>query len=343
MKFVDIVALIDEKNTTFVLLLCHNNADPDALGSAYALQNLLKKLRPNLRVVIGTEQGINRLSKNVLNYIPIPFDPNPDVDEADLIILLDTNTFQQLGYLADKLVVSKSPIIVIDHHAVHPKTKLLTKISITDESSPSTCEIVYKFYREQNLKPNLNVANALFLGIASDTRHFILGNTSTFQAISELIEIGVNPQEALAFLSIPVSFSERIARIKACKRAQVITVDKWILTFSNVGSYQASAARAMVDLGAHMAAVAGQKGDKIELSLRCTKEFNKKTGIHLGKDIAQPLGKYLQGMGGGHASAAGLNGKGKVESALSRCLVIIKKYLSNQPRRQVQINLKNDA
>jgi nanoRNase/pAp phosphatase (c-di-AMP/oligoRNAs hydrolase) len=330
MKFDDILALIDEKNAISLLLLCHNNADPDAIGSAYALQSLLKKLRPSLRIVIGTEQGINRLSKYVLKYVPIPFDPNPNLDEADVIILLDTNTVQQLGNLADKLVATKLPIIVVDHHAIHPKTKLIAKISITDESSPSTCEIVYKFYKEQNIKPNLNVANALFLGIASDTRHFVLGNTFTFKTISELGEIGVNPKEALASLSMPVSFSERIARIKACSRAQIITNDEWIIAFSNVGSYQASAARALVELGAHMAAVAGQKGDRIELSLRCTKEFNKKTRMHLGKDIAQPLGEYLQGMGGGHASAAGLNGIGKVENALNQCLVITKKYLSNQ-------------
>ncbi|MCW3998077.1 MAG: DHH family phosphoesterase, partial [Candidatus Bathyarchaeota archaeon] len=284
-----------------------------------------------LRVVIGTEQGINRLSKSVLKYVPIPFDPNPDLNKADIIILLDTNTVQQLGNLADKLAATKSPIIVIDHHAIHPKTKLAAKISITDESSSSTCEIVYKFYKELNIKPNLNVAKALFLGIASDTRHFVLGNASTFKTISELGEIGVNPQEALASLSKPVSFSERIARIKACRRARVMTIDKWIIAFSNVGSYQASAARAMIDLGAHMATVAGQKGDRIEMSLRCSNEFNKKTGMHLGKDIAQPLGEYIQGMGGGHASAAGLNGKGEVENALNQCLVIIKKYLSNQP------------
>ena len=78
----------------------------------------------------------------------------------------------------------------------------------------------------------------------------------------------------------------------------------------------------------HMAAVAGQRNDNIEISLRCTREFNQKTGIHLGKDIAKPLGESLQGMGGGHATAAGVNGTGDVETGLKRCLRLLKEELA---------------
>ena len=329
MNFSDILDLIDEKVTPSILLLCHSNADPDALGSAYALQGLFKKLRPAVKVVIGTEQGINQLSKNILNFVPIKFDSNPNVDQADFIILIDTNTIQQLGSLADKLKSNNTPIIVVDHHIPHPKTRKIARLSITNESSPSTCEIVYSFYKELKIKPGLNESNALFLGIASDTRHFTLGTPSTFKTIFELGEIGVNPKEALSYLSLPMSFSERVARIKTCKRVQMHIFNKWIIAFSFVSSYQASAARSIIDLGAHMVAVAGKKGEQIEISLRCTKEFNKITGIHLGKDIAQPLGDYLQGMGGGHASAAGLSGIGEFEKAFKQCLSLITQFIPN--------------
>jgi nanoRNase/pAp phosphatase (c-di-AMP/oligoRNAs hydrolase) len=86
----------------------------------------------------------------------------------------------------------------------------------------------------------------------------------------------------------------------------------------------------MVDLGAHVGAVAGQKNEKIEISLRCTREFYEKTGIHLGKDIAKPLGEYLHGMGGGHATAAGVNGIGEIKTGLKRCLRLLKEKLVNQ-------------
>jgi phosphoesterase RecJ-like protein len=200
----------------------------------------------------------------------------------------------------------------------------IAKLCITNEEAASTCEIIYDFYRQLDLKPDLNEAKALFLGIAFDTRHFVLANSSTLKTISELGDIGVNPQEALATFDLPMDPSERVARIKACRRAKIIKINDWIIALSHVSAYQASAARALIDIGAHMAAVAGEKNGNIEISLRSTREFNQETGIHLGRDIANPLGEALQGMGGGHATAAGVNGKGDVQTGLKCCLRLIK-------------------
>jgi len=74
--------------------------------------------------------------------------------------------------------------------------------------------------------------------------------------------------------------------------------------------------------------VAGEKGDGIEISLRCTREFTEKTGIHLGRDIAKPVGEALQGQGGGHAMAAGVNGTGDIKVGLKRCLRLLKENLA---------------
>ncbi|MDX1813675.1 MAG: DHH family phosphoesterase [Candidatus Bathyarchaeia archaeon] len=329
MTFEDISGILDETHASHVLLLCHHNADPDAVCSAYAFQGLLAKHMPDLTVEIGAGQGISRLSKHILKHIPIAVNMEPDVGKASVIVLLDTNTTQQLGRLAERLVKTKAPIIVIDHHAAHPQTEQIAKLCITNEEASSTCEIVYNFYRQLNIKPSLNEAKALFLGITFDTRHFILANSSTFKTISELTDIGLNPQKELSALALPMDFSERVARMKACRRAKLIKIDDWIIALSHVSAYQASAARALVDLGAHMAAVAGQKNEKIEISMRCTRDFNQVTGIHLGRDIAKPLGDYLNGMGGGHAAAAGVNGVGHYQKGLKRCLRLAKEKLSN--------------
>jgi nanoRNase/pAp phosphatase (c-di-AMP/oligoRNAs hydrolase) len=329
MTFIDITNILDETHASFILLLCHHNADPDAICSAYAFQGLLAKVRPNVTAEIGAGQGISRLSKHILKHIPITVNLQPNVEKADAIVLLDTNTTQQLGPLSERVAKTKAPIIVIDHHVAHPATERIAKLCITDEEASSTCEIVYNFYKQLNMKPGLNEAKALFLGITFDTRHFVLAKTSTFKTISELSDIGVNPQEELSSLTLPMDFSERVARIKACRRAKLIKIENWIIALSHVSAYQASAARALVDLGAHLAAVAGQNNEKIEISLRCTREFNQVTGIHLGRDIAKPLGEYLQGMGGGHATAAGVNGTGYVEKGLKRCLRLVKEKLSN--------------
>jgi phosphoesterase RecJ-like protein len=329
MSFTEVVTVLDEARARFILLLCHHNADPDAICSAYAFQSLLSRYRPNMRAEIGAGQGVSKLSRHILQHIPIIVNLQPNVEKADVVVLLDTNTIQQLGQLAERVTKNGAPIIVVDHHAAHPQTEQIAKLFITNEESSSTCEMVYNFYKQLNMKPGLNEAKALFIGITFDTRHFVLADSSTFKTISELSDIGVNPREELSSLALPMDFSERVARMKACRRAKLIRLGNWIIALSHVSAYQASAARALIDLGAHMAAVAGQKNGKIEISMRCTRDFNQVTRIHLGRDIAKPLGEFLQGMGGGHATAAGVNGIGNVEKGLKRCLRLVKENLSN--------------
>ncbi|MCK5563449.1 DHH family phosphoesterase, partial [Candidatus Bathyarchaeota archaeon] len=122
MEFAEITKILDENRASFALLLTHHNADPDAIGSAYVFQSLLAKCRPNMTAEIGTGQGISRLSKHILKRIPITVNTQPNVEKADVIVLLDTNTIQQLGKLAERVTKTKAPIIVIDHHAAHQQT-----------------------------------------------------------------------------------------------------------------------------------------------------------------------------------------------------------------------------
>lgn len=330
MSLAEITKIIDTLEAKLVVLLCHHNADPDAICSAYAFQSLLKQHIPKIEVEIGAAYGISRLSKHLLQYIPIDVRDQPRIEKADAIVLLDTNTIQQLDNLAEKVKTAKSPIIVIDHHATHPETEQLATLCVTNEEASSTCEIVYNFYKQANIKPNQTEAKALFLGIAFDTRHFILANSSTLKNIAELVDSGLNVQETLPLLSLPMDLSERVARLKASRRVKLFKMHEWIIALSHVSAYQASAARALIDLGADVAAVAGQKNEKLEVSLRGTHEFHKQTSIHLGKDIAKPLGEYIHGMGGGHATAAGANGAEDIEVALKRCLFLLKEKLVSQ-------------
>lgn len=328
MSFTEITKLLETIDAKSVVLLCHHNADPDAICSAYALASLLRQSRPTTEVEIGAAQGISRLSKHLLRHLQIEVKLQPNIEKANAVILLDTNTIQQLDNLAEKVKNAKVPIIVIDHHAAHPETQQLAKICITNEESSSTCEIIYDFYKQTSIKLGEKEAKTLFLGIAFDTRHFVLANSNTLKNIAGLIDAGVNAQQTLSMLALPMDFSERVARLKASRRTKLFKIDKWIIALSHVSAYQASAARALIELGAHVAAVAGEKNQTLEISLRSSLEFYNQTGVHLGKDIAKPLGEYLHGMGGGHATAAGVNGAGDLEIGLKRCFLLVKERLA---------------
>jgi len=312
-----------------VALLCHHNADPDAICAAFAFSKLLERLRPGVTIEVAAAQGPSRLSKFLLNSLPAKLIPEPRIEEADFIVLLDTNTVQQLDEWAERVRASKAPLVVIDHHASHPETEKMATLTVTDENASSTCEIIYRLFKEAGVKPTQTEAKALFLGIAFDTRHFVLASSATLKAVADLIEVGVKAEEALALLSLPMDVSERIARLKASKRAKLLKIDDWVVALSHVSAYQASAARALVSLGAHVAVVAGQRDEKIQISMRASRDFHEKTSIHLGRDVAKPLGEYLRGMGGGHSVSAGVNGVGDIEASLKRCVRLLKEKLGH--------------
>jgi len=328
MQIQKITSLIDKRNARRVLLLCHHNADPDAVCSAFAFSQLLKRLRPKLNIKIAAAQGLSRLSKFMIKSLPVTLTNPPNIEEADVIVLLDTNTVQQLDEWGERVKASKAPIIVIDHHASHPETERLATLNVADETASSTCEIIYRLFKEAEVKLTLIEAKALFLGIAFDTRHFILASSDTLKILADLTEAGVKAEETLSLLSLPIAPSERIARLKAGKRVKLLKINDWLMAFSRVGAYQASAARALVGLGAHVAIVAGQHDEKIQISMRASHEFHKKTGVHLGRDVAKTLGEYLHGMGGGHAVSAGANGTGDLEASLKRCVRLLKEKLT---------------
>jgi len=322
----EIVALIDKLDAKRAVLLCHHNADPDAIGAAFAFKGLLKRLRPNLETEIAAASGISRLSKSILNVLPIELADNPRIETADLIVLLDTNTIQQLDEWSERIKPDR-PLVVVDHHASHPETERRATLSVTDETASSTCEIVYRLFKEAELNPTTDEAKALFLGIAFDTRHFIIATSDTLKVVADLVAAGVNAQETLPILSLPIEHPERIARLKAANRMSLLGIGDWLIALSHVSAYQASACRSLIALGAHVAVVAGQKQDKIQVSFRAAREFYEETGVHMGRDLAKPLGEFLGGMGGGHSVSAGANGVGDVEACLSFCERLLKQKL----------------
>jgi nanoRNase/pAp phosphatase (c-di-AMP/oligoRNAs hydrolase) len=67
MTMQNILRVLEETEASFVFLLCHQNADPDALGSAFAFQGLLKRLVPN--VVVEMSRRRNRNVQTLIGHL----------------------------------------------------------------------------------------------------------------------------------------------------------------------------------------------------------------------------------------------------------------------------------
>ncbi|MCJ7506384.1 DHH family phosphoesterase [Candidatus Bathyarchaeota archaeon] len=311
-------------------ILVHQNADPDALCSGYALDFLLRELNKKIKVHLVAPEGVSKVTKRVLNHVRMKIRQPQDLGAYDLIFTVDTNTFHQLGKSGESLKHFRGAIVVVDHHNPDPHTLRTSTYAFSNEKATSTAQIIYGFYKELGLPMKRSVALALFLGIAYDTRHFALATSEVFKIVVDLLQRGIDAQKAMKILQAPMTESERIARLKASQRLRITKVGEWILVSTYVGSHQASVARGLLMLGADVAVVAGEKKGQTRVSLRCTQAFHDQTGVHLGRDIARQAGELIHGAGGGHALASGICGQGEVESVLDECMTVMTEKLKGK-------------
>ena len=314
--------LLESSKDRSFLLLCHHNADPDSLGSAIAFARYLRSSGVE-RVRIGVAQSVSSYAKRLLALSPVPVERNPRVDE-DIVVIFDTSSVEQLEPIE---IPPEKTVVVIDHH-VEKKKPIRADVMVLDSSRTSTAEIVWELFRYFRFADEDSV-KALLSGIVTDTANFRFANSKTFKAVSEMLERFPLRMGEIFQLVAPVSDdntdqAKRIALLKACQRLEIRKFRGYIIAVSRVSAYESLACKTFLQLGADIAIVGSEKKG-VRISARAKESLVKK-GLHLGK-IMEKVGPVIEGSGGGHAGAAGANGKKNLDEAINIILKEIEKFL----------------
>jgi len=287
-----------------VLYLCHRNADPDAVGSAFALQ---EAFGGDLAAV----EGVSRTAAALLRAIGADIQIDPSFEGYDLVVVVDTAVGLQIGDLNLK------DYAVVDHHQDRDLIEA-ARFSI-QRSVDSTAEIVWKILAESGILPSREAALGLVVGIITDTGRFKHAHASSFRTVAEILERSeIEYAEALEVLSrVPTEISRRIAALRAASRAEIEWTDDWVVVSSQVGAFEGSSAMTLVDIGADVALVGGMHGKLCRISGRARRD-----AVLSGLDLAailREVGRAHQGDGGGHRGAAALEASGRPLVLLAEC------------------------
>lgn len=207
------VILTEEKITSLktlleaasrVVVLGHTHADGDALGSTSALCLFLKEILRKDVSCLFSETPPENLQFLLAEGVPYFFhDQKPReclhaIEKADLIVLLDANTFSRTEALTQPLQSSSARKILIDHH-LNPDISSFDLVFSTPDIS-SASELLYWILKKVGFPvgPGMTEADkaigeALLAGMTTDTNNF--ANSvfpSTFQMASELIAAGID-------------------------------------------------------------------------------------------------------------------------------------------------------
>ncbi|MEM2282690.1 MAG: DHH family phosphoesterase [Candidatus Hadarchaeales archaeon] len=289
-----------------VLVLCHENADVDGVASVIVVSEVLNSL--GARSWSGC-QSLSKLAEHLLSCAGKSIPTNPSFD-ADYILLLDTSSPEHLGAEFSKKV-GGAKLLMVDHHLPVEGVRERAILAYIDETSTSEAELVLRLLKELGVVPTPDQATLLLAGILTDTAELRLAKNQTFEAITELLRFGASYSRAQSFTRLPEEVSRRIAMLKAAKRAEIQEIKGFLVVFSEVGSFEADAAVALLKLGADLAFVGSEEGGHVRVSSRARPELCERTHLNLGQ-LMMEAARNFKGTGGGHAGAASFTGEGSL-------------------------------
>ena len=151
-----------------ILILPHDNPDPDSLASAAALRSLIAhKLKKTSMIGLGGMVGRseNRALVSILETPLVPLEQLfPDFQGA--VVVVDT----QPGRANNPLPPHITPVAVIDHHPDWGHNGAVPYLDLREDYG-ATSTILTEYLQAAEVPLNPRVATALFYGISSETQH----------------------------------------------------------------------------------------------------------------------------------------------------------------------------
>jgi phosphoesterase RecJ-like protein len=290
-----------------LLLTTHENPDGDALGSLLAMHWILTQLgKESVMYMSPDEFPLPWEYRSFTFEEDLVGEPPPDVNERT-IVFLDCGNIDRMP--VDFLQADGLHILNIDHH--HDNTRFGTVNLVVPEAS-CTAEIVWRLARELGAEVTPPIADALYVGLVTDTGRFSYENTSpeAHRMAADLIEAGVEPHKVYRRLFEDLPFRRLLLLQRAL--ASVERHDGGALTIAHVtkSDFEETGAletdsEGIVD---HMRAVEGTSVAVLVRDLLADDRQGRRKVSLRATDGRVDVSRIAREMGGGgHPQAAGFS------------------------------------
>jgi bifunctional oligoribonuclease and PAP phosphatase NrnA len=321
------------------LLMTHVRPDGDALGSELALAAGLRQRGKSVRTAIASNMPpryrfVDPDGTKIERFVA----PGDAFRNIDAIIIVDTGTWNQIGEFGPFLKSIAAPRLVIDHHRTQDE---LGGLHLVDTSAEAAGRLIYQACQAIGSSLTTEIADALFLALATDTGWFRHSNTTpaTFALAEELTRAGANPnllydllyeQNPLGKLRLT---GRALDRLKTAANGKVAYTDVYLNDYEETGAVPPDTE----DLINYPRGVEGvevallfieQQGNAVKVS------FRSRSKIDVDK-IAEAFG------GGGHRLAAGATVPGSMNDVRVKVLDTVRQSLGDQPPKSASPSPKS--
>lgn len=299
------------KSVTNLALVSHPNPDGDTLGAAVAFAEYLRTLGKNVKIFCLTPVPDKFGFLGNIHLIS----NDPDIFLGlDTITVLDCGDLRYAG-ITEILKDNPATIINIDHHATNQKYGHLNMVVV---GAASTTEVVYNFFKINNVCITPTMATALLTGLITDTDNFNHATSySTLATAGELLRLGAN------WLAIHHSLIQN---------KSIATLKLWGLVLSRLNKKENSemvytylTTKDLVEYGINDDDVEGVSnflskldGAKISLFIKETADGKIKGSFRTTNDDVDVSALAKKFGGGGHKKAAGFTTVGTIDDVVNK-------------------------
>lgn len=280
-----------------ILIIVHDNPDPDCLASAMALRQLFF-MKLGQESVIAFSGIIGRSENLVMaRELEIPITPLEIIDygEFGVVCMLDT----QPGTGNNSLPADARVDLVIDHHPLRESSRSCSWLDVRDDYGV-TATILYEYLLAQEINISAKLATAIFYAIKSDTQD--LGREANRPDREAYLRLFPLTNKRLLYLITnprqPIEYFRTIRRTleRAKIYGNVIAVNMQMVAFPELVAEMADFLLRLDEVDT--ALCIGEYGKEVIFSLRTFRQ-NLNCGL-VAKSLVDGYG-----LAGGHALMAG--------------------------------------
>jgi phosphoesterase RecJ-like protein len=291
------------------ILVTHEHPDGDALGSLVAMHEILLALGKDSVMFVAADEFPLPYEYRFFVFDGLVSQAPPDLEDR-VVIFLDCGNIDRNPL--DEVKGENARIINIDHH--HDNTRFGTIDHVVVGAS-CTAEIVWDLMRELGVTPTQAIADALYVGLVTDTGKFMYENTGARAHImaAELIAAGVDVNAVYRRLYEEMPYSK--LELLALGLGNLSRYDEGRLTFTilhradfHAAGAEESYSEGMID---HLRSVQGTRVAAVARELLAPdndrEPIRKKVSLRATDGTVDVSVIARAAGGGGHRQAAGFN------------------------------------
>ncbi len=292
-----------------LVVVAHENPDGDAIGSLVAMRGILAEIGKDCLMFIDGRDLPLPQEYGFLGLDGLVSEPPDDVAERTIVFLDCGNIERNPADAFRQAGGDGYHILNIDHH--HDNTHFGTVNLIVPEAS-CTAEIVWDLMNDLEVTATPTIADALYVGLITDTGRFMYENTGIQAHLmaADLIGAGVDVHAIYRHVYEGVPYGKLALLARGLANVQRFDDGRLTITDLSVGDFSDSDAEESYSEGLidHLRAVQGTRlAALVRDRLSDSPNGGRKVSLRAGDDGIDVSAIARAQGGGGHRQAAGFN------------------------------------